>query len=104
MRFVCGVSGEGRGAVFIALNPVTKTEVKISPPFEWETIEELEVFARNFELYCNVSWQFGKLDPSKVNASAWPRRSVMDTLIATGLPPAPPAPPKDHVERDVIAD
>lgn len=101
MRFVCDVSGPGTGHVLLALNPVTKTEVKISPPFEWSTIEELEIFARNFELYCNVSWQFGKLDPSKVNASAWPRKSVMDSLVAAE---APPAPPKDRVERDVIID
>jgi len=88
VRFVCDVAGDGVGRVLLALNPVTKTEVKISPPFEWVTLEELETFARNFELYCSVSWQFGKLDPSKVNPSAWPKRSVMDALFAGDDPAA----------------
>lgn len=98
MRFVCDVSGSGTGHVLLALNPVTKTEVKISPPFEWVTLEELETFARNFELYCSVSWQFGKLDPSKVNPSAWPKRSVMDALFAGD----DLAPRKERKERDEL--
>lgn len=103
MRFVCDVSEDNGNLVILALNPVTKTEVKISPPFRWEASEELEIFARNFDLYCNVSWQFGKLDPSKVNPSAWPRRSVIDALkFGEALPP-PPSPP-DRGERDAVTD
>lgn len=97
MRFVCDVASDGVGHVLLALNPVTKTEVKIFPSFEWTTLEELETFARNFELYCQVSWQFGKLDPSKVNASAWPKKSVVDTLFTSEAVP-------DRAERDAVPD
>lgn len=99
MKFVCDVTGDGVGRVLLSLNPVTNTEVKISPAFEWTTLDELNIFARNFSLYCQVSWQFGKLDPSKVNPSSWPKKSVTDALFVN----EDPAPP-DRVERDTIDD
>jgi hypothetical protein len=98
VRFVCDVGYENPPVVLLALNPVTKTEVKISPPFQWDSMEELEIFARNFELYCQVSWQFGRLDPSKINASSWPKKSVMDALLANEV--SSPSPPSDRVARD----
>jgi hypothetical protein len=102
VRFVCDVSADLGFRVLLALNPVTKTEVKISPAFTWTTNEELEIFAQNFELFCQVSWRFGRLDPSKINSSAWPTSSIMNALLA-GEEAPPPVPPPDHVERDEVS-
>lgn len=72
MKFVCD-SAAGRGTtVLLALNPVTRTEVKLSPPFPWESHEQLDAFARRFEAYCAAAWEFARLDPNEINVSTWP--------------------------------
>jgi len=73
VRFVCDVSAELGTRVMFALNPVTKTEIRLSPPFSWTEKEDLDMFVQNFELYCQVTWHFGRLDPTEVNVSRWPR-------------------------------
>ena len=72
MRFVCDTSLDSGMMITIVLNPVTKTEVKLSPPFVWDTMAQLESFVRNFELYCQVTWHFGRVDPTEVDVSRWP--------------------------------
>lgn len=72
MKFVCDSSVEHGVAVLLALNPVTKTEVKLTPPFLWETREQLDAFSRRFESYCEASWEFARLDPQEINVSSWP--------------------------------
>lgn len=62
----------GENAVILALNPVTKEEVKISPPFVWRNAEGLRVFCRNFEVYCQVAWHFNRTSPIDVDPSRWP--------------------------------
>jgi len=72
VRFVCDLTPGGGARVFLALNPATRTEVKLTPPFPWGTREQLDVFAEHFERYCEASWAFGRFDPAEVNVSQWP--------------------------------
>ena len=72
MKFVCDSSVERGMAVLLALNPVTKTEVKLNPPFLWDTREQLDEFARRFETHCISAWEFARLDVNEVNTSTWP--------------------------------
>lgn len=72
MKFVCDSSTGHGTTVLLALNPVTRTEVKLNPPFPWESHEQLHAFARRFETYCAAAWEFARLDPSEINVSTWP--------------------------------
>ena len=71
MKFVCDTS-EGVMKITSALNPVTRTEIRLDPPYIWMDMDDLSTFIQNFELYCQVTWHFGRLDPSEVNTSRWP--------------------------------
>ncbi len=89
MRFVCDTTDDGEAIVLVALNPVTKDEVKISPPFVWKDWEELNVFCRNFEVYCQVTWHFSHSSPSEIDTSRWPQYAPRIMLDPSIPEPAP---------------
>jgi len=95
VKFVCDSSMERGMAVLLALNPVTKTEVKLNPPFLWDTREQLDEFSRRFESYCEAAWEFAKLDVNEVNVSSWPDHQPATVVggepVADGLASDEPA-------------
>jgi len=72
MRFFCNFA-IGKGILLTtAINPITKTEVVFTPSLVMESTDQLEVFAANFELYCQVIWHFSRSDPVEIDATRWP--------------------------------
>lgn len=89
MRFVCDKTPGASPMITQALNPITGSEIRISPPFSWDSPEQLDVFVSNLELLCRTSRHFGQPDPTDVDASTWPStrdqvaafRSSLDSFI-----------------------
>jgi hypothetical protein len=88
MKFVCSSSDDVMKITLI-LNPVTGTEIKLNPPYVWDSREQLDTFVRNVELYCQVTWHFGRLDPTEVNTSRWPDTLPPGFADVPGVPDAP---------------
>jgi len=58
------------------INPITRSVIKIDPPFHFSTDEELESFIEHVEAYCLAAWNLGYLDPEEISSPyGWVTRS-----------------------------
>jgi hypothetical protein len=50
----------------VAINPVTKSEVKLNPPVWLESWEDLDRFNDLWDDFCAQAWENGRIDPVEV--------------------------------------
>ena len=62
---------EYRFATSRMINPVTRSEVVLDPPFGYDTDDELRKFMGLVGDYCNLAWRMGVIDVKRIEAVSW---------------------------------
>lgn len=52
-------------------NPITRTDVKIDPPYEPQDADEELRFIMAFNQYCQWGWDFERADPQQIRVPLW---------------------------------
>lgn len=52
-------------------NPVTRSNIKLSPPFEFDSGDELVTFEKLVGEYCTLAWRLGVIDVTEITALNW---------------------------------
>ena len=53
------------------INPVTRSQVTLDPPFGYDTDDELRHFMDMVSRYCELAWRLGVIDVKEIKAVGW---------------------------------
>jgi hypothetical protein len=53
------------------INPVTRSEIILSPPFGYDTDDELRKFMDLVGQYCTLAWRLGVIDVKEIASQSW---------------------------------
>jgi len=52
-------------------NPVTRSDITLSPPFGFDRGDELTHFESLVGQYCELAWRMGVIDVTEIKATGW---------------------------------
>lgn len=53
------------------INPITRSEIALNPPFGYDTDDELRKFMDLISQYCHLSWRIGAIDVKEIKVTSW---------------------------------
>lgn len=71
MQFTCTVKTGCYPSVISVVNPVSGTEVKITPEFTWSSMADLGKFLSHLDRFFYTAWVLGSLDPVELTSAQW---------------------------------
>lgn len=62
---------EYKNATSLLINPITRSEIRLDPPFGYDTDDELQKFMDLVSQYCNLAWRIGVIDVKEIKSINW---------------------------------
>ena len=53
------------------INPITRSEIILDPPFGYDSDDELRKFMDLISQYCDLSWRIGVIDVREIKTVTW---------------------------------
>jgi len=53
------------------VNPITRSVIALSPPFGYDTDDELRKFMDLVSQYCHLAWRIGVIDVKEIKSPGW---------------------------------
>lgn len=63
--------GEYANSTAKLINPVTRSEIVLDPPFGYDTDDELRKFMDLVSSYCHLAWRIGVINVDAIKTTMW---------------------------------